>query len=313
MRCEKGKCRVPAWMGLVLAIAGMYCTLFSGWVVLWPCEAYAWLEIPGPCHAVLMRVIGGFYLVFGLSFFLAARDPIQHWRIVLLCTVKIGLVVMGAALVWWRDLLPMKSILFLLVDDVVWLVPFLMILWAAVQAKTGRPPLHEKPLSLDAAARQYLLSSGESLEDAAREQTVVLVFLRHFGCTFTRQLLRGLELVESEAKQKGARLVLVHMLQSGRETEYLGHSTGVARIADPYCELYRAFGLGKAGVWELFGPRVWYRGAMALFRGCGVGHLAGDGLQMPGVFLFRGNQVIASQPAKSAADLPDLQALFAGG
>ena len=310
MRCEKGKCRVPAWMGVVLAMAGLYCTLFAGWVLMWPLEAYTWLEIPGPCHAVLMRVIGGFYLVFGLSFFLAARDPIQHWRIVLLCTVKILLVLLAALLVWWRDILPMKSIVFLLVDDVVWLVPFLMILWAAVQAKTGRPPLHEMALSLDEASRQYTLSSGESLEDAAREQTVVLVFLRHFGCTFTRQLLRGLELIEAEAKQKGARLVLVHMLQSGRETEYLGHSTGVARIADPYCELYRAFGLGKAGVWELFGPRVWYRGMMALFRGCGVGHLAGDGLQMPGVFLFRGNRVLASQPAKSAADLPDLETLF---
>lgn len=298
-------------MGIVLALAGIYCTLFASWVVLWPCESYDWLQIPGPCHSVLMRVIGGFYLIFGLSFFLAARNPIQHWRIVLLCTIKILLVLAAAVFVWWRDLLPTKSIAFLLTDDVIWLVPFLMILWAALQAKAGRPPILEEALSLDAAARQYVLSSGETLEEASREQMVVLVFLRHFGCTFTRQLLRGLEMIETEAQQKGARLVLVHMLQSGRETEYLEHSTGVARIADPYCELYRAFGLGKAGVWELFGPRVWYRGMMALFRGCGVGHLAGDGLQMPGVFLLRGNRVIASQPAKSAADLPDLATLFA--
>jgi hypothetical protein len=75
--------------------------------------------------------------------------------------------------------------------------------------------------------------------------------------------------------------------------------------------LYRSFGLGKAGFWELFGPRVWLRGIIALFRGCGVGHLAGDGLQMPGVFLFHRGKVMASQPARSAADLPDLEVLFA--
>jgi hypothetical protein len=91
----------------------------------------------------------------------------------------------------------------------------------------------------------------------------------------------------------------------------MGDRTGVARIADPYCELYRSFGLGKAGFWELFGPRVWLRGMIALFRGCGVGHLAGEGLQMPGVFLFHRGKVMASQPARSAADLPDLEVLFA--
>jgi hypothetical protein len=85
----------------------------------------------------------------------------------------------------------------------------------------------------------------------------------------------------------------------------------VTRIADPKCELYRAFGLGRGGLMELFGPRVWWLGAMSIFKGCGVGHLAGDGLQMPGAFLFRHGRIVASQRAKSAADLPDIPALFA--
>jgi hypothetical protein len=55
---------------------------------------------------------------------------------------------------------------------------------------------------------------------------------------------------------------------------------------------------------------VWVRGLIALIRGCGVGSIAGDGLQMPGVFLFHQNSIIAAQPAQSAADLPDLERLF---
>ena len=61
---------------------------------------------------------------------------------------------------------------------------------------------------------------------------------------------------------------------------------------------------------ELFGPRVWYRGFAAVFKGCGVGHLAGDGLQMPGAFLVKDGKIIKGQKAASAADLPDVEGLF---
>lgn len=298
-------------MPLVLCVAGLYCLAFALATVCWPCKAYELTGMDASGHHFLVQVIGLFYLVFGFSFFLAARDPIRHWRIVLVCTLKIVVVIVAALFAWWRQILPPTVLLLLAVDDLLWAVPFLMILWATVQANLGRPPLYQEPLRLAQAADQYRLSSGETLAEAADAQVVILVFLRHFGCTFTRQLLRGLELIEQQAGQHKARLVLVHMLQSGKETAYLGDRTGVARIADPYCELYRSFGLGKAGFWELFGPRVWLRGMIALFRGCGVGHLAGDGLQMPGVFLFHRGKVMASQPARSAADLPDLEVLFA--
>lgn len=298
-------------MPLVLCLAGLYCVAFAVVTLAWPDQAYAQTGLDASGHQMLVRVIGMFYLVFGCSYFLAARDPIRHWRIVLLCVMKILIVLAAGAYSWWNQLLAPPLILLLIIDDLLWLLPFLMILWSSVQANLGRPPLYQQPLTTSKAADQFRLSTGETLAEAAESQLVVLVFLRHFGCTFTRQLLRGLEMIEQQAGEHKARLVLVHMLQSGKETAYLGDKSGVARIADPYCELYRSFGLGKAGFWELFGPRVWLRGIVALFRGCGVGHLAGDGLQMPGVFLFHQGQIVASQPAKSAADMPDLELLFA--
>lgn len=310
MQCSEGKCRTPIWMNTVLAAAGVYCLGFAVLTFFWPSDVFEFLAAEKSKHHVLVQIIGLFYTAFGLSFFLAARDPIRHWRIVLVCTAKISLVVAASVYGLWFQKLPPRLIFLLCADDFIWLVPFVMILWAALQAKTGRPLLYAQPLSVAQACDQYRLSSGETLSEAMNQQLVVLVFLRHFGCTFTRQLLRGLELLESQATMKNGRLVLVHMLQSGSELSYLGERSGLARIADPYCELYRTFGLGKAGFWELFGPRVWYRGMMALFRGCGVGHLAGDGLQMPGVFLLHEGKILARQPAHSAADLPDLEALF---
>ena len=49
---------------------------------------------------------------------------------------------------------------------------------------------------------------------------------------------------------------------------------------------------------------------IAVFKGCGVGHLAGDGMQMPGAFVFHKGKIVSSQPARTVADLPDLAALF---
>lgn len=174
-----------------------------------------------------------------------------------------------------------------------------------------KDPAHDSATPMDQVAGEFHLTTGESLLDASHSRLLVLVFLRHFGCTFTRQLLRGLEELQHSATDMGGELVLVHMLKSGEEIRYLGSHGDVARIADPRCKLYRAFGLGRGGLLELFGPRVWWLGAIAIFKGCGVGHLAGDGLQMPGAFLFRDGNIISAQRAKSASDMPDIPRLFA--
>ncbi len=160
------------------------------------------------------------------------------------------------------------------------------------------------------AAVDFRLSTGQTLAEASNSRLLVLVFLRHFGCTFTRQILRGLENLQSAARTHDADLVIVHMLKSGEEVRYLAGHGDVPRIADPKCELYRAFGLGRGGVFELLAPRVWWLGAISIFKGCGVGHLAGDGLQMPGAFLFRQSEILAAQRAHYASDLPDLPRLF---
>jgi hypothetical protein len=164
--------------------------------------------------------------------------------------------------------------------------------------------------ALSDAAGEFKLSTGESLAQASENRVLALVFLRHFGCTFTRQILRGLEEIHDRAKSNNAELVLVHMLKSGTEVHYLAAHSDIARIADPRCELYRAFGLSKGSLGELASPRVLWLAMLSLFKGCGVGHLAGDGRQMPGAFLFHQGRIVASQRAKSASDLPDLPDLF---
>lgn len=115
-------------------------------------------------------------------------------------------------------------------------------------------------------------------------------------------------------EDRGWQLVLVHM---GEEPDSL---TGLAEmglgdaavVADPDCELYRSFGLAKGGFLRMFHPRVWGPGLRALSRGHRVGELAGDGLQMPGLFLVEEGKIVASHVAKHAADYGDPEQLARG-
>lgn len=310
--CAAPDCRFPNWMRTVLIAAGLYNILFGIWAVCWPHLWFDWSGMARPGYPEIWQSVGMIVGVYGLGYLIAATHPIRHWPIILVGFLGKIFGPLGFAKAIADGALPLSAAWIIIGNDLIWWIPFAIILWKTMQAKLGRPATREKPYSPEEAAEIYKLSTGESLAAASSGQTVALVFLRHFGCTFTRQILRSLQDLKKDAEAQGARLVLVHMLQRGDEQDYLaaGSASSIPRIADPNCELYRSFGLGKGGFFELFGPRVWLRGAMALFKGCGVGHLAGDGMQMPGAFLYRDGQVIAAQPAQSAADLPDLTSLF---
>ena len=310
MDCLGGNCRTGNWMRISLMLAGVYHILFAAWTNIWPFHAFDILGLPHPNHPMLWRTLGLISGVVGFALLIASTDPIRHWLIVLLGFTKSVAATAIVAFAVSAGNLPPASLLFLPLDDLIWLLPFGAILWATLQAHTGIPVSRSEPYTVEEAAGIYRLSSGETLAEASAKRPLVLVFLRHFGCTFTRQILRGLQDLEQQAKEQDATLVLVHMLQSGKEIDYLGSHSEIPRIADPRCELYRAFGLGKGGFLELFGPRVWWRGMISVFKGCGVGHLAGDGMQMPGAFVFHEGEIVSSQPARTAADLPDLASLF---
>ena len=308
--CENGRCDTFGWMRKVLLAAGSYHLLFAVWAICWPQLWFDWIGVEHPNHPMMWQGVGLIMGVFGMSLILAARNPIQHWRIVLTGLLKFTLGIAGFSVALLRGEIPLSSAWMMVVDDLVWWGPFAGIIWACIRAHSGVPPSRSEPYNIQEAANTYQLSNGKTLAEASENKVLAMVFLRHFGCTFTRQILRGLEHIQQEAKDHGAELVLVHMLQNGKEMQYLGERSGVARIADPRCELYRAFGLGKGGFLELFGPHVWWRGAVSIFKGCGVGHLAGDGMQMPGAFLFRDGKIISSQRSHSASDLPHLPELF---
>lgn len=158
---------------------------------------------------------------------------------------------------------------------------------------------------------------GRSLGALSHEQPVLLVFLRHLGCTFCREAATDVSEQRRAIEREGVMPGFVGMMDEpdlGAFLELYGLED-LPRFADPARNLYRAFGLGRGKARQLFGPRVWRRGLAAAAPawlgggGHGVGKLEGDGLQMPGVFLVHQERVIGGYRHETAADRPDYSRL----
>ena len=153
---------------------------------------------------------------------------------------------------------------------------------------------------------------GISILEHSKIRPVLLVFLRHVGCTFCREALSDLGEKRAEIEAAGTQIVLVHMGREETAENILGKykMEDVPRVWNPKLSLYQAFGLEKGALAQLFGPKVWLRGFKAGFLGKhGTGVADGDVAQMPGVFLVFHGEILKSYRHQSAADRPNYLAL----
>lgn len=156
--------------------------------------------------------------------------------------------------------------------------------------------------------------SGQKLAALSDASSVLLIFLRHAGCTFCREALGDLARQRDLIEAAGVRIVLVHMGDSDAVGKLIRRYglTGVDRICDPGKKLYQAFGLKRGTPWQLFGPKVLWRALPegALVRH-GIGHLAADSFQMPGIFLIDKSGIVRRFRHRTAADRPDYAGICA--
>lgn len=306
----------PAWARVVLRWAGVYnVAVAAGAVVMaeWLDARLGAAHAPSPLMREGWHAIAVWLAVMGLGFLLAARDPYRHWPVVLLGLL--GKAGVGGWVAW--DILhgraPAVLWWWVAVDAVVWAVPLLAILQGAYEASVTRRRTVSPEILRFALHRKT--NMGLTLDELSRLSPVLLVFLRHMGCTFCREALSDLAARRKDIEREGARLVLVHMSEEEDAAPFFARYglQDVQRISDPQRTLYRAFGLPRGRFGDVLGPKVWWRGFQAgLLGGHGVGRLMGDGFQMPGVFLLFHGEIVRSYRHQSAADRPDYLALVTG-
>lgn len=153
-----------------------------------------------------------------------------------------------------------------------------------------------------------LMWQGKSLLEHSQHAGLVLVFVRHKGCTFCREALSELSKNLPMILKKGLQPIVVHMGPESTSEELKNEYNldSVGWISDPQKKFYAAFGLQRGSLKQLFGPRVVARGFVAgVLKGHGLGAIEGDALQMGGVFLLRQGQIKKLHDPCDAADVGD--------
>jgi peroxiredoxin len=164
--------------------------------------------------------------------------------------------------------------------------------------------------------RMRTMNGDESLADLTERQPVLLVFLRHFGCSFCREAISDIARRRKAIEDRGVRIVLVHMAPTRAVAErFLKRYKlfPVDHISDPDKEFYREFGLGRGKPEQLFGLMSWIRGFQAgVLEGHGFTYNneeIGDGFQMPGIFVLSKGEIRNSFIHRHSHDRPDYIAI----
>jgi peroxiredoxin len=300
----------PRWMRSVLLAAGIYNVLWGAFAVLFPGAIFSWLNMPQPNYPQFWQCIGMIVGVFGVGYAIAAFDPVRHWPIVLVGFLGKVLGPLGMMQALWTGQLPWGFALNCLTNDLIWWVPFALILrhaWIQHQQENGTEAVPDETALL----AEMKTAQGISLAELSHGHPVLLVFLRHSGCTFCREALADLSAGRAAIEKAGTKIAFVHMGTAQSFASFAAsYGLGDApAISDPERRLYRGLGLRRGKLSQLLGWNVWWRGAKSLFSGHLPGALEGDAMQLPGVFLIHHGRVVRRFHHSNAAERPDYTAL----
>lgn len=300
-------------MSRVLFLAGGYNLMWGAFVVLMPETLFSWAGMEPPRYPELWQCIGMIVGVYGIGYVLAAMQPARHWPIVLvgLAGKVFGPVGFAIALVQGRFAPDFGWVI--LFNDLIWWGPFALILLHARRRYLEQfQSLDQSPEEAESMLEQAVTQTGDNLLAMSNEAPLLVVFLRHFGCTFCREAIAELASKQAGIRATGSKIVFVHMSGEEEAASFFQEygMEDVARVSDPSGEIYGTFNLHRGNWRQLLGWKVLKRGVEAgLMQGHGLGLPAGDIRQMPGVFLIFRGELLKSFRHKSASDRPDYTAM----
>jgi len=149
---------------------------------------------------------------------------------------------------------------------------------------------------------------NQSLLELSEQQPLLVVFLRHGGCPFCREMLSRLQRDRREIEQQGVRIVLIHMMTDDEAGELFAHYglENVDRVSDPRQRLYAGWGVARGMASQVMGPHVWWQGfKTTVLQGHWPGRPRGDVLQLQGAFLVYKREILSRFEPRTSAEQAD--------
>jgi hypothetical protein len=262
----------------------------------------------GPINfPIAAQLYGLFFGLFGLGFFIASFSIEENWLFIL-----IGFLEKIFELIIFISYI--KNISFqwlslLFINNILWILLLLSILNECYKFFTIED---DNPLPLDKLLKYTKVNSGKYLTEISHQGPVLLIFIRHFGCTFCRETVSDVKKLDREIKMKGLTPVFVHMSDPDFGEQFFEkyYKEAIYHVSDPNRSLYKSLKMKRGTILQVFGLKSWFRFLYAgLLKGHGLGQLEGDGLQLGGIFVLKKDQIVYSHLMKSVHEQFDLSLL----
>jgi len=123
----------PTWMGRWLVAAGLYNLAWGALTVLVPSWLFTLTGMEQPNYPFIWQCVGMIVGVYGVGYLAAATDPVRHWPIVLVGFLGKIFGPIGYAAGVLRGEVPPAFGVTLPTNDLLWWVPFGLILYHAAR------------------------------------------------------------------------------------------------------------------------------------------------------------------------------------
>ncbi len=298
---------MPNWVPLILRSAAIYNLSWGALVILFPKAAFEWLGLEAPNYPCIIQCLGMVIGVYGIGYWIAARDAATHWPIVLVGFLGKVFGPIGFVYYAWRRELPWTMGATILTNDILWWIPFAGILVHAARIHERRRTTVEG-LTLEQALRTAILPDGQNLFDQSFKSRLLLVCVRHFGCTYCRETLSDLSKQSEQIYRVGLTPVVIHMgsIEQGKSMMQRFGLEAVGQVSDPDRRLFRTLDLPFGTLGQLVSIKTFWR---ALVEGVvfkfGFGSFVGNGMQLSGAFIVKNGHVERAVRHESPAERTD--------
>lgn len=169
--------RFPKWHTAVLKAAAIYNLAWGAIAIAFPMLLFKLVGMdPLPNYPELWQCIGMIVGVYGIGYWIAASDPVRHWPIVLVGLLGKIFGPIGFIQAVLADRFPVAMGFTILTNDLIWWVPFTLILLNSKRQDAGNVSPQEEPgissttplLRRDSSPRSKIIYS--SLQGAVSDQ-----------------------------------------------------------------------------------------------------------------------------------------------
>ncbi len=123
----------------MLWAAAVYNLSWGGMVVFFPDLPFHWAGMEVPNYPEIWQCLGMVVGVYGVGYEIAAGNPVRHWPIVLVGLLGKIFGPLGFLSAALRSRLPWRAGWMLVTNDLLWWLPFGLILWNAHKAARKGP------------------------------------------------------------------------------------------------------------------------------------------------------------------------------